>query len=143
VLLGQEHVKETLEHVSPKHIGNDLADGTNWALACLSCNHGKGDALAWSAVPWAHDSLSRTEFANGDEIGQRHRWVILRRSSRCECGATPGSMELWVYKRVRTGLPIPSNCGATCEGCAASRARDILRVRWCPEESLRRQAARR
>jgi hypothetical protein len=133
------NVLETLDHVTPKHLGNDPSDGRNWALACLSCNQGKGDALAWAARPEAHDLVGRNDFLGTGSIKLRQRWSVLMRSRACDaCKQGAGIKELWVYRRVRTGLAIPSNCSATCEACAIARGREILRPAWCPEEAQRR-----
>src|SRR5262249_38762483 len=42
---------ETLEHVAPKHIGDDPGSTRNWGLSCKTCNEGKSDVLAWAASP--------------------------------------------------------------------------------------------
>jgi hypothetical protein len=57
-------VRETLDHVAPKHYGDDLPDASNWALTRDSCNFGKADTLAWAASAEAHDFLSRSGLLN-------------------------------------------------------------------------------
>jgi hypothetical protein len=135
ILLNRGDVSQTLEHIVPKHLGNDPSDGTNWGLSCTSCNYGKGAALAWSATPWAHDYLGRTQFSTPDGITLQHRWVTLRRSPKCEfCGTGPKDAELWVRKRVQTGLPIPANCSTVCTACARTRGAKVLKTVWAPAE---------
>jgi hypothetical protein len=138
VELGLQGVKQTLEHVAPKHIGNDQPDGSNWALACTSCNIGKSDALAWSTRPEAHDFLDRLAFERTEQIGLAQRWAVLMRERRCDkCRRTPAECELWPYKRIATGLAIPANCSATCISCMTTGSREPLAPAWHPEESLR------
>jgi hypothetical protein len=131
-------VGESLEHLVPKHLGDDPADGSNWALACTTCNSGKGDALAWSATQWAHDYVRRNQLADPDVLEREHRWVVLRRAERCDtCRVGPQSAELFVYRRVRSGLPIPANCSVTCKDCGVRLGREILRVAWADIEGDR------
>jgi HNH endonuclease len=135
-------VLQTLDHVAPKHLGNDLPDGSNWALSCQSCNSGKSDTLAWAATAEAHDFMSRSAFAKTHTIGLAQRWSVLARLAECDsCGARTTAEELWVYRRVRTGLPIPGNCSATCVKCAGSRKRDLLNVDWADQETERAKVA--
>jgi hypothetical protein len=131
-------IKETLEHVAPKHIGDDPIDGSNWAIVCDSCNNGKANALAWATKAEAHDYFHRTDFAKLNEITLAHRWAVLMRSRRCiKCNATTKEKELWVYRRVATGLPIPANCSITCEDCGAFHKLEILLPKWLPDEAGR------
>ncbi len=128
----------TLDHVTPKHLGDDHVDGRNWAICCCSCNNGKGDSLAWSARPEAHDFIGRNEISAISVIGLKHRWSVLMRERRCEyCKAAATEAELWVYRRIKTGLPVPVNCGVTCEGCAVNRKPEILAPIWVPQEEGR------
>jgi hypothetical protein len=130
------NVMQTLEHFAPKHLGDDLTDASNWALSCASCNNGKGAVLAWSASGSAHDFLMRAGFENPDRVGLDGRWAVLVRARRCEfCGIEPLRAELWVFRRVKTGLPIPANCSATCGPCAKARGSEILQPQWLPEEA--------
>lgn len=139
VSLNDPNVVETLEHVVPKHMGDDPADGSNWALACLSCNQGKGDSLAWSANQWASDYMTRTQFEDPHLLEREHRWTVLRRTPYCAfCGSGPGKAELAVFRRVRTGLAIPSNCSVVCSHCASEKSIECLTVRWATAESDRR-----
>lgn len=134
----EDNVKMTLEHVIPKHIGNDVGQGLNWGLSCASCNLGKADSMAWSTNAWAHDYLERNDFAEIGAIGLRSRWIVLRRSPECDfCKCSTREHQLWMYKRIRTGLPIPSNCSTTCALCAAKHKKEILLVRWAEEEKKR------
>lgn len=136
--LSSPDVEQSLEHVSPKHLGDDPPDGKNWGIACTSCNNGKAESLAWSARPEAHDYISRLAFSEINEIGLPQRWAVLMRSPRCSrCGATSKDTELWVFRRIPTGLPIPVNCSVTCLACAASHRLEILLPKWHPRESRR------
>lgn len=131
-------VRQSLEHITPKHIGDDPADGSNWGIACSSCNFGKEDALAWATRPAAHDYYGRNDFSALDEITLAHRWSVLIRSRRCvKCGASPKETELWVYRRVKTGLPIPSNCSVACVPCATSHRLEVLLPKWSQREDVR------
>jgi hypothetical protein len=132
------YVKESLEHVAPKHLGDDPQDGSNWAIACLSCNHGKSNSLAWAAKAEAHDFFQRNDFVRPNEISLAHRWSVLMRSRRCvSCGRNPKQTELWIYRRILTGLPIPANCAVTCPDCANSNSLEILRPQWAVGETNR------
>jgi 5-methylcytosine-specific restriction endonuclease McrA len=138
VSFSSSHVRMTLDHVTPKHLGDDPPDGRNWALSCGSCNIGKDDAFAWSARPEAHDFIGRNDISVTGLIGLKHRWSILMRGRLCEqCGSATGSSELWVYRRIRTGLPVPVNCGVICEGCAQTRKPEILSPLWIDQEKGR------
>ncbi len=138
VLLGPPSIIMTLDHVTPKHLGDDNPDGRNWAISCTSCNEGKGDSLAWSARPEAHDFIGRKDISATSVIGLTHRWSVLMRERQCEyCEASTTEAELWVYRRITTGLPVPVNCGATCENCAVSRKLEILTPRWASKEAGR------
>ncbi len=131
-------VKQTLEHFAPKHLGDDLPDASNWAIACTSCNRGKADSLAWAARAEAHDFLDRLAFQRCDEIGLAQRWTILMRERRCDsCGKGPRDVELWAYLRVPTGLSIPANCSACCLKCASSGAKLLINPTWDPNEAGR------
>jgi hypothetical protein len=136
--LGLANIRESLEHIVPKHIGDDPVDGSNWGLACMSCNKGKADHLAWSANAYAHDFVSRSHFHSPEILHLEHRWVVLRRSPECDsCQITAKDAELFVYKRVATGLAIPSNCSVTCEECAVKRSVFCLPVSWHQKEKDR------
>src|SRR5262249_39726722 len=125
-------------HVTPKHIGDDMPDAKNWALACHSCNFGKANSFAWAATPEAHDYVARGDFGARNEIALRHRWIVLVRTPRCGiCNRKADEVDLWVYRRVATGLPIPAMCSTCCSDCAHSRGFDVPRPRWCPEEASR------
>lgn len=138
VELSSTNVRETLEHVTPKHLGNDPSDGRNWALACSSCNGGKADVFAWAACAEAHDYLRRNDFSTVNEITLAHRWAVLMRTRNCaNCGTPPKQAELWVYRRIATGLPIPANCSVSCLTCATDQKLEILLPKWPPEESKR------
>jgi hypothetical protein len=136
--LSSSDVEQSLEHVAPKHLGDDPPDGKNWGIACTSCNSGKAESLAWSARPEAHDYISRLDFSDINEIGLAQRWAVLMRSSHCsKCGATSKDAELWIFRRIPTGLPIPVNCSVTCLACATSHHLEILLPKWQPRESKR------
>ena len=138
VVLLSGTVCETLDHVVPKHLGDDLPDGSNWALACASCNEGKGNTFAWSATSGAHDFVERNDVSNPRYVSLSHRWVALRRSPQCSlCGVPPTKAELWVFRRVPTGLAIPTNCAVTCQRCGQDHTLQVLRVRWAEKESQR------
>jgi HNH endonuclease len=139
VELTAPYITQSLEHVIPKHLGDDPADGKNWAISCQSCNEGKGDGLAWAATPQAHDYFSRNDFDDVNHLSLSHRFAVLRRSNRCEdCDAPPSMAELWVFRRVPTGLPVPANCGVICSGCATRRPNvEILVPRWSATEAAR------
>lgn len=138
VELASPNVKETLEHVAPKHLGDDPADGKNWAISCSSCNNGKSNILAWAACAEAHDYLSRKDFSTVNQITLLHRWAVLMRTRKCvKCEARPTQTELWVYRRVSTGLPIPANCSLSCINCASRLNLEILLPKWMDEETNR------
>jgi len=131
-------VVESLEHLSPKLIGDDLADGSNWGLSCLSCNSGKAGSLGWATQSASQDYLERPEFADVSRLGLAQRWAVLCRVQRCDhCASVPRNTSLWVYRKVKTGLPIPSHCSVTCEKCGAKRKCDLLIPRWDDLESGR------
>lgn len=135
VLFGTSGVHESLEHVSPKHLGGDAGDGSNWAISCISCNSGKADSLAWAAQPEAHDYVRRGQFETVDFISLQHRWAVLMRSPRCTfCDKSALESELIVYKRIATGLPIPSHCDTVCAACAAAQGVEVIRPLWNPKE---------
>jgi HNH endonuclease len=141
VLLADQHIKMNLDHITPKHLGDDPDDGTNWALVCTACNEGKSSALTWSTTPYAYDYPERNDFHEPDCISLHHRWVVLRRSPTCAgCRATAQNAELMVYKRVPTGLPIPANCSTICTVCAVAKAIAPLAVRWPEKERARRSS---
>jgi len=138
VELRGKNTAETLDHVVPKHLGNDLADGSNWALSCFTCNMGKGDSLAWAARQSAHDYMTRIGFGELAKLDREHRWAVLMRGRECdECTAGVTEAELWVYRRVSTGLPIPANCSVTCLRCGTRRGLEILEPAWAPGEEGR------
>ncbi len=135
VMFGSPGVVESLEHLSPKAIGNDPGDGSNWALSCKSCNTGKADSLSWAAQAAAQDYLQRIEFDDVTRLGIAQRWAVLVRGKRCDaCHSGPRDASLWVYRKVKTGLPIPSHCSVTCEKCGAERKCELLTPRWDPRE---------
>lgn len=132
-------VDPTLEHMAPKHLGDDLPDGSNWALSCSTCNAGKGATLSWAATPAAHDYIARTDPFGTGQITQQHRWSVLMRTKACvSCAKTASQTELWVYKRVSTGLSIPANCSTTCDQCASAEKLNILTPMWAPKEAHRK-----
>ncbi|WP_420814190.1 HNH endonuclease [Nannocystis exedens] len=129
---------ETLDHLTPKHLGDDIPDGSNWALTCSTCNEGKADSFAWAATQWAHDYFHRGDPVGEAEIGAYQRWVVLARSRRCSfCSLGTREVELHVFRRVRTGLAIPANCAAACIACGRAKNVDFLIPRWAARE-LRR-----
>jgi len=132
------NVVETLEHFTPKHLGGDPPNGENWALACASCNQGKGDLFSWAASSYAHDYLNRTEFRDPLKISLNHRWSVLVRFGECRsCKRKPLDVELKIVKKIPTGLPIPSNCEAICQECASTENVTTLNVKWADVESQR------
>ncbi|WNG27697.1 hypothetical protein F0U62_29450 [Cystobacter fuscus] len=132
------NVEPTLEHMAPKHLGDDLPDGSNWALSCSTCNAGKGSVLSWAATPAAHDYINRTDPFGSNKITQVHRWSVLMRTRRCSiCSTPPSETELWVYRRVKTGLAIPSNCSTSCGKCALAEQLEVLVPIWSPKEGAR------
>ena len=138
VRLDNEYVELTLEHIVPKHIGDDVPSGVNWGLACNSCNNGKGDSLAWASSPWAHDYFGRNDFLIEGRITLKHRWSVLRRTNHCEkCFKTPKDVEIWVFRRIKTGLPIPSNCSSICLDCSSLDVIEILEPNFIGEEKKR------
>ena len=137
VELDSPNVVECLDHIAPKHIGDDIPDGSNWALSCSSCNMGKGDALAWAATVAAHDYVTRSQFADPRRLSLEHRWSVLARSPQCDrCLVGTAKIELRVYLRVATGLPVPSNCSTVCVDCAPYRSQ-VLEIEWCNGEEDR------
>lgn len=136
VHLDDAFVKQSLEHVTPKHIGDDHYDGSNWAIACKTCNEGKGDILAWATMPEAHDYVRR----NDSDLGRVQRWAILMRRSQCGfCGSGPKAVELFIYKRVRTGLCVPANCSVVCELCVPRKqGLELLKSPWVQDEAGRK-----
>jgi len=131
-------VQQTLEHVAPYYLGDDMPDSSNWALSCQSCNEGKGDALAWAAQREAHGFIPRVDLSGDSQISLQHRWIVLMRSSRCNsCNRSARELELWVFRIVSTGLPIPANCGVACGPCAIARKWEILSPRWAARETSR------
>lgn len=129
-------VKQTLEHVTPKHLGDDPVDGKNWAIACASCNFGKAHNLAWAASAQAHDYVSRSDFDSIKQLSLLHRWAVLMRTRKCiKCESLPLNTELWVYRRISTGLPIPANCSITCVSCAKIYSLEVLVPKWDPSEA--------
>ena len=131
-------VRTSLDHVSPKHIGDDMSDTSNWALTCQTCNEGKGDSFTWAASSFASGYLRAQHFLNPEAVVPEARWAILARDGGCEfCGALPAAASLWVYRRLRSGLAIPTNCSTTCEGCARTRGLDVLTPAWVSIESTR------
>ena len=138
VSFDNEYVEMTLEHIVPKHIGDDVPSGANWGLSCNSCNNGKGDSLSWSASPWAHDFFNRNDFLVDGEITLKHRWTVLRRTNHCtKCLKKPQETEIWVFRRIKTGLPVPSNCSSICLYCSSNEGVEILKPIFIGEESRR------
>jgi hypothetical protein len=130
-------VKQSLEHVTPKHIGSDPLDGSNWAIACTSCNSGKADTFAWASASYAHDFLNRLDFSL-PRLGLPQRWSVLMRDRHCvKCGKGPEDAELWVYRRVATGLMIPANCGTVCDTCVKTDTVAVLTPNWEEKEKAR------
>lgn len=138
VLLDAHGVVESLDHVAPKILGDDLFDGSNWALACRSCNLGKGESLAWAARPESLDFMRRLDFQDPNKIGLAQRWAVLMRQPSCEvCGAETTDAELWAYRRVPTGLPVPSHCSTACGPCSSARGFEVLPPMWDVKEVSR------
>jgi len=138
VLLDAPSIRQTLDHVTPNHLGDDPLDGRNWAIACSSCNTGKDDTFAWSARAEAHDFIARRDIPATKVIGLRQRWSVLMRSRSCEyCGSSTQTVELWVYRRIKSGLPVPVNCGVSCGDCAKARHLEILTPIWASREQGR------
>jgi hypothetical protein len=133
--LRSKNVLMTLEHVAPKHLGNDPIDGSNWGIACSSCNTGKAEVLAWPTTLAALDYMDRLGFMRVNEISLAQRWSILMRSRSCHnCLITARNEELWIFRRIRTGLAIPANCSSTCVGCAKKNNLEILLPQWDQKE---------
>lgn len=131
-------VQQTLEHVAPYHLGDDMPDTRNWAVSCQSCNEGKGDALAWAAQREAHGFVPRVDLSGASQISLQHRWIVLMRSNRCtSCRHTSRESELWVFRVIPTGLPIPANCAVACGPCAIARKLEILSPKWASRETSR------
>jgi hypothetical protein len=131
-------VQQTLEHVAPYYLGDDMPDTRNWALSCQSCNEGKGDVLAWAAQREAHGFIPRVDLSGASQISLQHRWIVLMRSNRCtSCRRNNRESELWVYRVVSTGLPIPANCGVACGPCAIAGKLEILLPKWAARETSR------
>lgn len=138
VLLASPNVKMSLEHMAPKHIGDDPNDGRNWAVACTTCNSGKGDLLSWASSPFANGYLRAKHFVNPRVVCIENRWIVLARDGRCDtCQQGPKSVELGIYRQISSGLPIPQHCAATCASCAATNGKEILTVDWDSQESAR------
>jgi hypothetical protein len=131
-------VRQSLDHIVPKHIGDDPPDGSNWAITCTACNRGKDNIFVWAASAAAFDYVDRNDFGDPQEIGLKQRWCTLARHRQCGfCRATPAQQELWVFRRVKTGLAIPANCSVVCGSCRSSRTLDVPAPRWPVEESSR------
>jgi hypothetical protein len=138
VLLDDSNVEVSLEHIAPKHIGGDHYSETNWALSCTSCNSGKEDTFAWPACSKAHDFLTRSDFAEPFRIGLPQRWSVLMRDRKCKmCNLDSTQTELWIFRRVITGLPTPANCGVTCLACSNLHDLDLVEIRWDQKEAMR------
>ena len=136
------NVRKTLEHVAPMHLGDDPFDGKNWGIACSSCNTGKAEVLAWPTTLQALDYMDRLGFMTVDEIGLPQRWSILMRSRSCySCAVTAKIDELWIFRRIRTGLAIPANCSSTCVSCAKKNNLEILLPQWDQKELGRAKPA--
>jgi hypothetical protein len=131
-------VSVTLDHIVPKHLGNDLPDGSNWALSCSSCNWGKGEMFAWGASGAAHDYMARLAFEDVSRLQLDQRWVVLMRDKQCKnCAATTRDRELFVHRKFPSGLPIASNCSTTCFSCASHHKYEVLIPRWHEVENQR------
>jgi len=138
VPLDAPFVAQSLDHITPNHLGDDPLDGRNWAIVCSSCNSGKDDSFAWSARPEAHDFIGRKDIAATKVIALKQRWSVLMRDRCCEhCGSTTEETELWVYRRIRTGLPVPVNCGVACANCARTKLLEVLTPIWAAREQGR------
>ena len=136
--LSHSGVVESLEHMLPKHLGDDLPDAQNWAIACTSCNSGKQDSVVWSTSAYAFDYFERNDFLDLGKVRLTHRWTVLCRDGKCEaCSASAKDRELFVYKRVSTGLAIPTNCSTICAPCSVANGKEPLSVDWNPLESSR------
>ena len=132
-------VRETLDHIAPKHIGDDPVDGSNWVLACDSCNSGKSNVFSWAANQYAFDYINRSDIGRlSDEITLHHRWIILARDKKCKsCNVTPTQKELRIRKIIKSGLSIPSNCAATCDDCLINNGHSKLKPMWSEKEKGR------
>jgi len=131
-------VKPSLEHMAPKHIGDDMPDSSNWAIACLTCNSGKGDLISWATSPFAFGYLRGSHFKDPKLICIESRWIVLVRDRACDsCKKGPLEIELGVYRKISTGLPIPQYCAATCFECAVINSKEVLATAWCSEEGTR------
>ena len=138
VQLSSGDVKMSLEHMAPKHIGDDMPDTSNWAIACTTCNSGKGETLSWSTSPFATGYLRAKHFVDPSFICGETRWAILARDTECDtCKQNPTDVELGIYRKISTGLPIPQFCAATCANCALAEGKEILSVKWDNLESTR------
>lgn len=136
--LSSSGVKSTLEHMAPKHIGDDPIDGSNWAIACETCNSGKEDLLSWASSPFANGYLRAQHFMDPKAICRENRWIVLARERQCDsCHLGPANIELGVYRQVTSGLAIPIHCSVTCAPCAATRSKDVLKTEWTALESTR------
>lgn len=135
VKLDNPAVVESLEHMLPKHLGDDLPEALNWAIACSSCNSGKQDSVVWSTTAYAFDFFERNDFQDLEKVSLKHRWTVLCRDGKCDdCGIRARDSELFVYKRINTGLAIPTNCSTTCLPCSVNMGINPLAVDWLANE---------
>jgi hypothetical protein len=131
-------IKMTLEHMAPKLIGDDPSDGSNWALACKTCNSGKDDLLSWASSPFANGYLRAKHFLYPATICRENRWIVLARERRCDsCQRGPDMVELGIYRQVSTGLPIPQHCSLTCSSCGIAKKKEVLNTEWEASENSR------
>ena len=135
VNLVSPNIKASLEHMAPKHLGDDMPDTSNWAIACTTCNSGKGETLAWSSSAFSLGFLRARHFVDPFSICGEVRWAVLVRDRKCDtCGVGPDLCELGVHLQVQTGLPIPLNCSTTCGNCATLHGKKLLKCQWDDKE---------
>ena len=124
-------VGETLDHIAPKHLGDDPSDGSNWVIACPECNAGKGDAFSWATNEYSFDYIQRKDIEVGiNQVTRHHRWIALARDKKClYCELQPKDIQLHIHKIISTGLPIPSNLKTVCENCKNANSIMVLAIR--------------
>ena len=138
VVLVSSAVKMSLEHMAPKHVGDDPADGKNLAIACTTCNSGKGELLSWASSPFASGFLRAMHFRDPNMICIENRWIVLALDRRCEsCRKGPLDVELGVCREIQSGLPIPQHCTTTCANCATTLRKDVPVVALHADEFTR------
>lgn len=130
-------VIETLDHLVPKHLGDDPPSQQNWVIACRSCNLGKDDAMTWATHDHVSGFLRHAELQDSASISLAARWVVLGRDRKCSrCQTSPCGSELRVRRRLPTGLSIPPLCESVCLTCCV--ADDVLpKVLWDAKEAGR------